>query len=248
MQLTDAQIAEFREIGVLKLPGIVPQSLVERARRAINAYLGENGMDPAQLTRYRAQTYCDNLGQSEYITDLYNASPIRDVAEELIGQGKVRPVLGGQIALRFPSLDDTIRPARPHLDGMYSPTNGVQEGTIANFTALVGVFLSDVPHPHMGNFTYWPRTHKLYEEYFREHGPQSLLNGLPPIDLPEPIQFTGSAGDAALVHYQIGHGISVNVSSHIRYAIFFRLSHVDHDQNHWECMTDIWKEWAGITD
>jgi hypothetical protein len=22
--------------------------------------------------------------------------------------------------------------------------------------------------------------------------------------------------------------------------------HVDHDQYHWECMTDIWKEWEGM--
>ncbi len=234
------------EQGVLKLPGIVPPELVARARRAINAHIGENGIDPAQLNRYRAQSYCEGLGGTECITDLYNATPIKAVAESLIGEGKVRPVKGGQIALRFPSMDETPRLPRPHLDGMYSPTNGVKEGTIANFTALVGVFLSDVPEPWMGNFTYWPGTHTLYEAYFRENGPQSLLNGLPPIDLPEPVQFTGKAGDAALVHYQMGHGISGNISPNIRYAIFFRLSHVDHDKYHWECMTDIWKEWAGV--
>jgi hypothetical protein len=246
MLLTEAQKQEFIERGVLKLPGIVPQDLVYRARRAINAYIGENGMDPALLSKYRSQSYCDSLGGTEPITDLYNVTPIREVSESLIGVGRVKPVKWGQIALRFPALEDTPRPPRPHLDGMYSPTNGVKEGTIANFTALVGVFLSDVPEPWMGNFTYWPGTHRLYEAHFREHGPQSLLNGLPPIDLPEPEQFVGMAGDAALVHYQIGHGIAGNISANIRYAIFFRLHHVDHEQYHWECMTDIWKEWAGI--
>ncbi|MDX1932740.1 MAG: hypothetical protein SFU56_09065, partial [Capsulimonadales bacterium] len=165
--LTQEQRDEFWERGVVKLPGIVPEKLVARARRAINAYIGENGMDPALLTKYRAQSYCDGLGGTEPITDLYNASGIRTVAESMIGEGKIRPVTWGQIALRFPSTDETPRPPRPHLDGMYSPTNGVKEGTIANFTALVGVLLSDVPEPWMGNFTYWPGTHRLYEAYFR---------------------------------------------------------------------------------
>ncbi len=74
---------------------------------------------------------------------------------------------------------------------MYSPTNGVKEGTIGNFTALVGVFLSDLPEPFAGNFTVWPGSHRLYETYFREQGPQALLKGMPKVDLPEPEQFTG---------------------------------------------------------
>jgi len=24
--------------------------------------------------------------------------------------------------------------------------------------------------------------------------------------------------------------------------------HVDHEKYHWECMTDIWKEWGGMRD
>jgi hypothetical protein len=213
MTLTTAQKEEFRERGILKLPGIVPPELVDRARRAINAHLGEHGMDPAELPKYRAQTYCPGLGGKPPITDLYNASPIKDVAEQFIGAGKIRPVGGGQIALRFPAplpedgaAADKPRQPNPHIDGMYSPTNGVKEGTIANFTALVGVFLSDVPEPFMGNFTAWPGSHRLYESYFREHGPQALLNGMPPVELPPAEQFTGRAGDAALCHYLLGHG------------------------------------------
>jgi len=248
MQLTHEQKEQFRNEGYLKLPGIVPQTLVLTARRAINAYLGANGMDPNELGRYRAQSYCPGLGKEAAITDLYNASPLRTVAEGLIGDGMVKPVGSGQIALRFPSLDETPRKPGPHLDGMYTPTNGVKEGTIGNFTALIGVFLTDLPEPNAGNFTVWPGTHQQYEAYFREHTPQSLFQGLPPIPMPEPVQFTGSAGDAALVHYQLAHGIAANLSPNIRYAIFFRLFHVTHEENHWNCMTDIWLEWAGMRD
>jgi hypothetical protein len=59
---------------------------------------------------------------------------------------------------------------------------------------------------------------------------------------------TARAGDAVLAHYQLGHGIAGNASPHIRYAVFFRLWHVDHDSVRMECMTDIWREWAGMTD
>src|SRR5918912_30557 len=132
--------------------------------------------------------------------------------------------------------------------GMHTPTNGVPEGTIATFTALVGVFLSDVPHDFMGNFTVWPGTHRLYEAYFRQHGPQTLLDGMPPLELPAPEQVTARAGDAVFCHYQLAHGIAGNSSPHIRYAVFFRLCHVDHEAVHWHCMTDIWREWAGMRD
>lgn len=248
MKLTHEQKQEFYERGVLKLPGIVPQELVLQARRAINAFIGQNGMDPNELSRYSAQSYCPGLGSEPVITDLYNASPLKAIAESLIGAGAIKPVRNGQIALRFPSLNDTPREPGPHIDGMYTPTNGVKKGTVANFTALVGVFLSDLPEPYAGNFTAWPGSHRTYETYFREQGAQALINGLPPVEIGKPEQLIGLAGDAVLCHYQLGHGNAGNISPNTRYALFFRLVHVDHENYHWECMTDIWREWAGMAD
>ena len=245
MDLTREQKQALYEQGFVKLPGIVPQELVNTARRAINASLGSQGIDPARLTTFRAQSYCPELQRDPAITNLLTTSPAWSLAESAIGRGKIKPVKGGQIALRFPTMESPADP-RPHLDGMYTPTNGVPEGTIANFTALVGVFLSDVIQEFAGNFTVWPATHRLYETYFREHGPQSLLDGMPPVELPAPQQVTARAGDAVLCHYQLAHGIAGNGSPNIRYAIFFRLHHVDHDELHWECMTDIWREWEGM--
>lgn len=249
MQLTTTQKQEFREQGYLALPEIVPQSLVLRARRAINANLGEKGIDPVELPKYRSQTYCPDLTGDPAIADLYNATPLREITEQLVGAGQVRPINRGQIALRFPRPEDPadLR-VRPHLDGMYSPMNGVQAGNIANFTALIGVFLSDIPEPNSGNFTVWPGTPSLYEKYFQEHGPQSLLNGMPDVELPTPVQITGKAGDAVLVHYQMAHGVAVNISANTRYAIFFRVNHIEHEKHQWSCMTDIWEEWSGMRD
>jgi hypothetical protein len=246
VELTLEQKRTFAAQGYLPLPGIVPREKVEAALRAINHSLGFRGLPPEKLTEYSARSYCPELQGDPVITDLLHATPLWSVAESLIGPGKIRPVRSGQIALRFPRPDPRMPP--PHLDGMYTPTNGVPQGTIANFTALVGVFLSDLPGPNAGNFTVWPGTHLLYEQYFRRHGPQSLLQGMPPVELPEPVQITGRAGDAVLCHYQLAHTANGNGSPHIRYAVFFRLSHVDHERHHWDCMTDIWLEWEGMRD
>lgn len=245
--LTDAQKWDFYNRGTVTLPGIVPPALVDAALRAINASLGSQGLPPDQLPTLRAQTYCPELTDTPPITDLLHRSPLWDLAASAIGAGQVRPVTRGQVALRFPTLDPPREPTS-HIDGIYTPTNGVPEGTIANFTALIGVFLSDLPRAYMGNFTIWPGTHRLYEDYFRAHGPQALLEGMPPVALPAMEQVTGRAGDAVLCHYQLGHGIAGNGSPHIRYGVFFRLTHADHDAVHWECMTDIWREWAGLRD
>ncbi len=244
MELTLRQKQEIADKGYVQVPGVVPPLMVAEALQAINHSVGQ-GMNVADMNRFRSQSYCPEIKNTPPITDLLKKTPAWDLAESVIGPGRIKPPGGGQIALRFPSRDEPGQ-ARPHLDGMYSPHNGVPEGTIGNFTMLLGVMLSDVPAPLMGNLMVWPGTHKLYEAYFREHGPQSLLQGMPPVELPAPEPVTGHAGDVVLVHYQLAHGVGPNVSPHTRYMIFFRLSHVDHDSLHWECMTDIWREWEGM--
>lgn len=247
MQLTGEQRQALYDDGLVSLPGIVPSETVNAALRAINGSLGYAGMPPNKLQTYRAQSYCPELQTAPAITELLTATPLWELAESAIGSGQVQPVNSGQIALRFPAAGPAHQPG-VHIDGMHTPDNGVPAGTIHSFTALVGVFLSDVPEPDSGNFSIWRGSHHTYETYFREHGPEALLNGMPPVDVGEPEQVTAKAGDAVLAHYQLGHGITGNASPHIRYAIFFRLFHVDHDAYRWECMTDIWREWAGMRD
>lgn len=248
VELTREQKQSLVRDGFVQLPGVVPRELVDAARLAINASLGEVGIDPALLPTFRSQSYCPELQQASVITDLLNASPILSYVASAIGTDQiVDPVDRGQIALRFPSREP-VRPTHPHLDGMYTPTNGVPKGTIRNFTALVGVIVSDIPHGDMGNLTVWPGSHLAYERYFQERGPEALLEGMPDVPVGEPRQLTGAPGDAVLCHYQLGHGIAGNSSPEIRYAVYFRLTHRDHHTIHWECMTDIWREWAGLRD
>jgi hypothetical protein len=247
MKLGTAQKSEIFQNGYTILRGAVAPDAVGTALRAINASLGANGMHPDELDILRSQTYCRELVTTPPITDLFNASPLFSVWEQLLGEGAVPHQDHAQIALRFPK-GDGAQPgiAPPHLDGMSSPRNGVPPQTFGNFTALCGVLLSDVPEPFMGNFTAWPGTHRLYEKYFQEYGVEKFLEGVPQVELPEPQQFTGRAGDAILCHYQLGHGVAANLSPFIRYAVFFRLEHPAHNSHRKEVLTDIWRDWPGI--
>jgi hypothetical protein len=243
--LNHAQRAHLFEHGYVHIPGVVPRVMIDAAMNAINGSLGR-GIDPAQLIKFQAQSFCPELQREAVITDLFNRTPAADYARQLIGE--IKAVSGAQIALRFPTPGDPPTVHGPHLDGMYTPTNGVPAGTIASFTMLLGVMLSDVPEPFMGNLAVWPGTHRIFERYFCEHGPEALLEGMPPIEMPKPVQMLGRAGDIVLCHYQLAHTIAQNASPHIRYALYFRLHETQHAANWKQAMTDIWLEWAGMRD
>ena len=72
----------------------------------------------------------------------------------------------------------------PHVDGFHPAQNGVP-GSIRPFTAIAGFFLNDLDHDWCGNFTVWPGSHKLLENYFRNNKPDpDLKNGIPPGETP----------------------------------------------------------------
>ena len=115
------------------------------------------------------------------------------------------------------------------------------------FTCFAVIYLADVPEPYSGNYTVWPGSHRVYEDYLKSEGLELLANGTPRIDLPEgPDMTTGNAGDLILAHHQIIHGGGPNTSSNIRYATIARLRHIDCEENGNDCFTDIWREFPGV--
>ncbi len=246
MNLSYAEIERFERDGYVQLSGVIPKYLVERARKAINASLGA-GLDADNMTKFRAQSFCPEISHTPVISDLINCSAALPILQAAIG-APLRPVSGGQVALRFPAEYSPPPQPRPHLDGMHSPTNGVPAGRIQNFTALVGVLLSPLHSDFQGNFTVWPGSHKLYQRYFIENSPEALLTGMPPVELPQPLQVRGEPGDVFLVNYLTGHTAAVNAGPDIRYACFFRIYRTDHDEYVREVMLDPWHEWSGIRD
>jgi len=244
MEITGLQKQTLSKDGYAVLPGLVPEKLTNVALRAINHSIGK-GIDPKDVPTFRANSYCPELRNSPPIIDLLHKTPLWKIAESLVGKGKLRLAGPPQIALRFPAME-TPGELHPHLDGMYSPNNRVRKGTIQSFTMLAGVFLSNIPNNFWGNFCVWPGTHRLFAEYFQANGTESLLNGLPPIEMPEPEQILAQTGDGLICHYQLAHTVVQNVSPYVRYAIFFRLAHKDHESRKKEALTNPWLEWTGI--
>lgn len=244
MELSISQKQRFFEDGFIKVSSVISQKQVNMALRSINHSLSQ-GLDPARVDQYRASSYCPELRNLKFISDLLFESGAMDLAESLTEKGNLKLWGSGQIALRFPVM---ARPAdlSPHLDGMYFPGNKVRNGKLETFTMLVGVMLSDTPNRYWGNFTVWPGTHRLYEQYFRERGTKGLWQCMPKVRMPDPVQVLGKAGDVLLCHYQLAHTVVSNVSPYIRYATFFRLKHVDHSRHKNRVLTDIWLEWPGV--
>ncbi|GAB4457874.1 MAG: hypothetical protein OHK0029_18280 [Armatimonadaceae bacterium] len=248
MELNRAQKRQMYDDGYLVVRGAVPRLMIEEARRAINHYLGANGLHPDDLKKFSAQSYCPDLQNKPVITDIFNKSPLFPLCESLVGEGNLLTTGGGQIALRFPR--PTSDPAEPrgHIDGKGTGTNGIPEGEFRRgFTMLAVVLLSDLPEPYSGNFTVWPGSHRFFEKIFQEQGPAALAKSVDHADTgSDPVQITGSAGDVVICHHQIKHTAVPNSSPNIRYAAIFRGRHKDAEKNGVEAMTDIWREWPGV--
>jgi phytanoyl-CoA dioxygenase PhyH len=244
--LTAVQRDALRERGYVVMPGLVPRERHEAALRAINASLGR-GLAAEDVARMRARSFCPELQKADVILDLFRETPASAVAASLVGKEGLERVTTAQIALSFPSDSDAAAPPYPHLDGMHTPDNGVPAGSVLSFTMLAGIVLSDVETPDAGNLVVWPGSHLVLERYFRAQGPKSLLAGMPTLDLGRPEPVLARAGDVILSHYQLAHAAGPNTSPHVRYAVYFRLKRKGHDRTKWESLTDVWREWPGIS-
>lgn len=239
-QLTREQKLHLYENGWVVIPHVVPGDIVKEAREAINSTV-EGYLDSIQTrsSELRSDVRLKNL--------LFNTEAF-SLAESALGHGKATASQNIQAALRFPETETEPTSLRPHIDGFHPSTNE-QPGAVRPFAALVGFFLNDVENDWAGNFTVWPGTHRTFEEYFRLNKPDPEMKlGIPPVELPGPIQLKVKAGDMILAHYQLAHTASSNLSNAVRYAVYFRFHHSDKPKESLDVMGDIWKYWDGMAD
>lgn len=232
---------QLRAYGYAHFPRLVPEPLVTAARSAIAVDLQQN-YDARRQLEYDNQSYCPDLRGTPPIMNLLEASPARAILDEALGSDKVEWDKG-QIAIRRAHNDHEPAPPQPHLDGFASGLNGLEDGKIYSLTALIGVFLTPVRQPFAGNYTVWPGSHYLYEQYFRERGERALREPMPSLKLGTPVQLLCAAGDVVLVHYQLGHTAAVNMSDNDRIAIYFRIWLRGLEQHRWHYLTNIWDGW-----
>ena len=95
MQLNARQKQEFRDNGFVCVPGVVPPLMVGVALRAINHSVGQ-GMNVANMTRFRAQSYCPEIQNAPAIAGLLTKTPAWELAESVIGAGRIKPPGAGR--------------------------------------------------------------------------------------------------------------------------------------------------------
>jgi hypothetical protein len=235
---------QFQKDGYVVLRGLVPDSCVQSAKDCIDSDIAHN-FDPARQVEYDNQSFCPDIRNSPEIMALLKHPPVWKILETTLGTEKFGHAVG-QIAIRKAHNADREYDPEPHIDGIPTPHNGVPGTEIMNFSALIGVFLTEVNREFAGNFTVWPGSHLLLEQHFRQRGPQAIGEGMPRIELGNPLQLHCSPGDVVFCHYQLAHSVTVNLSSNDRYAVYFRIWLNDLGNQRWKRLTNIWDGWQAF--
>jgi len=71
-----------------------------------------------------------------------------------------------------------------------------------------------------------------------------MLEGMPQIELGQPIRVFANSGDVVLCHYQLAHSAAINLSANDRIAIYFRVWRKGIKNRRWELLTNIRNGWG----
>ena len=246
--LTSADKAFFKENGYLVVKDALSEELVRNAQDALWEGIEADREDPQ--TWIGAGPRSPARGSHPAISATLHQSPLAAMMGELVGEDKLNlnPNNGPGPALVYPSGDEPgAVPSNGHLDGYYTPTNGVAEGTVGYSTINVTIYVEDI-EPGGGCFTLWPGSHRTAAEYFRNHSLLSIQGGSSRhrFDLGQGLEIAGPAGTACLWHGQLFHSGSKNCRRNIRMALIGRYARRDANDIRFETPEDMWTYWEGI--
>jgi hypothetical protein len=237
--LSDGQVNEFAERGFVLVPQVVRGDVLARAARRIDEVVAA---DPPAADKRGNHFYFLPAKDEPALMAPLTGSPAFGLAEQLAGAGTLEVPCQVQIALNIPPFPH--RPGIPHIDAANPEPSG--EPVRGTFTLLAGILMTDQLTGNSGNLWAWPGTHLAHAAYFREHGPD-LFCAYPPIDLPEPVQVKGRAGDLLLAHYLLGHNIGGNYeSARTRRAVYFRISTAHHASHESEFLQEPWHDYEPL--
>lgn len=178
---------------------------------------------------------------------------------QLIGPGKVMDISGVQCALRFPGCIDALVASgsamKDRISGTDWHTDGLRQGKKHSFSLLVGIALTDMPIPNIGNLCVWPGSHLRIHRWMRHpdgkvirsNGGYSDSDGPLP-NLGPPTQLKMMAGDVVFAHSETGHCGGPHLDSSIRSMLYFRVRHIDWKQmcKEGRLVKDMWCDLEGV--
>lgn len=244
--LTDADKTFFKKNGYLVKHDLLTDQQLSDALDVVWENLDCKRDDPASWIN--ASPNHPPIGAHPAIRATLYETAVFEMAEELVGKGKLNNSTNPGPHFRYPTGEtDWETPKGGHLDGYYTPTNGVPEGTVGRFQVGTSFYLNNVVNQG-GGFTVWPGTHIQAAEYFKTH---SLLtfkggNANDTFDMPEPVEITGGPGTVCFWHGQLMHTGAKNCAKEIRMALITRLNRKDSNDMLFEFPEDIWTYYEGI--
>ena len=238
----------FKENGYLIKRGVLSDAQVQAARDALWDGIEADRNQPETWVQAGPRGPCP--GSHPAIRATVQESPVFSMMEEMVGVGQLN---GGGPGphLVFPSGDDEWTGAKHgHLDGYYTPTNGVPEGTVGYMTINVTIYVEHIEH-RGGCFTVFPGTHRMAYEYFKTHSLLSVEGGSSnqiwsDEEMPAALEFEGAPGDVCFWHGQMVHTGSKNVNQNIRMALIGRFSRKNSNDIRFETPDDMWADWEGL--
>lgn len=244
--LSEADKTFFKENGYLIKHDLLTEKQHQDALNVVWKNLDCEREDPKSWIN--AGPNHPRIGAEPAIRATLYETPVFPMAEELVGHGKLNDGTNPGPHFRYPTGEtDWEMPKHGHLDGYYTPTNGVPEGTVGRFQVGASFYLNNVVHQG-GAFTIWPGTHIQAAEYFKKH---SLLtfkggNANETFDMPDPVEVTGGPGTVCFWHGQLMHTGAKNCADEIRMALITRLTRKDNNEILFEYPEDIWAYYDGI--
>jgi hypothetical protein len=247
--LSDADKTFFKGNGYLVKHDALSADQISAAQNAIWEGLDADRNDPQTWINAGPRTPVPSSHPA--IGATMQESPIFAMAEELVGKNQLKSSNPGP-NLVFPCGDDEWSlPQHGHLDGYYTPTNGVPEGTVGSFHVGATIYVEHI-EPHGAGFTVWPGSHKIAHEFFKTHSllsikggtSQTLFAGLD--NPPRAMEVTGPPGTVCFWHGQMVHSGSKNCARNIRMALIARLARKDLNDIRFASPDDMWTYWEGI--
>ena len=244
MQLSQAQLAEFKAEGALPIRGLVPPDVIARWQDQLRAVCTD-GVDLDDPDTWSSGRYAPPGGWPQLDPNLYDVPNLQSIVAQL-GAGAFAPSHpAGQPWSPQVPMTRVILPSAPGTEWR-APTDGHLDGYATGwgggFMAFFAVLLWDVDSPMGGGTAFWPRSHLANHRYFLAHpelfdgsylfaepvksgGHRALLAEDPGVG--EVVCMTGRAGDAMLFHGLTTHIGSMNAaeSRQPRVTQFARYSH-----------------------
>src|SRR5215475_3527473 len=193
-KLSESELREFGIDGYVVVRDVIPPAILAAASTAIDLLVDEQPPPEGHVGHH---FYWLSSTDGGPLPALFYDTPLRSLAQSLVDPGEIEIAFDQlQVALNIPPFSH--RPGGHHLDGYME---GIQ--VPETFTMLAGVLMSEQMVENGGNLWVWPGAHRTHAAFFRERGPEALVEskGYPKRALTAPSPALGGNGDEILSHY-----------------------------------------------